>query len=206
MVHYKLTYFDIRGAGECARQVLALAGQEFEDNRVAKEDFAALKPKMPFGQIPVLEVDGKQLAQSLAICRYLARQFGLAGKSPFDEAVVDSLADQHSDFRVEIKPYFYTAIGMREGDLEQLKKEVLLPACEKFFGFLTKFFKQNPSGFLVGDSVTWVDVLISESIATLLSFAPELLDGYPEVKAHMEKVRAIPNLKKWIENSPARPF
>ncbi|KIH47582.1 hypothetical protein ANCDUO_22353, partial [Ancylostoma duodenale] len=89
---------------------------------------------------------------------------------------------------------------------EQLKKEVFLPARDKFFGFLTKFLKENPSGFLVGDSVTWVDVLISECNFTLLSFVPEVLDGYPEVKAHMEKVRAIPNLKKWIENSPARPF
>ncbi|KAL6736808.1 hypothetical protein Aduo_007115 [Ancylostoma duodenale] len=206
MVHYKLSYFDIRGAGECVRQIFAVAGQEFEDNRLTKEDFAPLKPKLPFGQVPVLEVDGKQLGQSLAICRYLARQFGFAGKSPFEEAIVDSLADQHADFRVEIKPYFYTAIGMRERDLEQLKKEVLLPAREKFFAILTKFLEQNPSGFLVGDSVTWVDVLISESIATLLSFVPELLDGYPEVKAHMEKVRTIPNLKKWIESSPVRPF
>ncbi|KIH48315.1 hypothetical protein ANCDUO_21617 [Ancylostoma duodenale] len=101
---------------------------------------------MPFGQLPVLEVDGKQLAQSLAICRYLARQFGFAGKTPFDEAVVDSLADQYSDYRVEIKSYFYTAVGMMQGDEDQLKKDVLLPARDKFLGFITKFLKKNPSG------------------------------------------------------------
>ncbi|KIH47584.1 hypothetical protein ANCDUO_22355, partial [Ancylostoma duodenale] len=71
---------------------------------------------MPFGQLPVLEVDGKQLAQSLAICRYLARQFGFAGKTPFDEALVDSLADQYTDYRPEIKSYFFVAVGRFQGD------------------------------------------------------------------------------------------
>ncbi|KAK6739290.1 hypothetical protein RB195_020998 [Necator americanus] len=206
MVHYKLTYFAIRGAGECARQIFALADQEFEDVRLDKEQFAKVKPDLPFGQVPVLEVDGKQLAQSLAICRYLARQFGFAGKSTFDEAVVDSLADQYSDYRVEIKSFFYTVIGMREGDVEQLKKEVLLPARDKFFGFITKFLKKSPSGFLVGDSLTWVDLLVSEHNATMLTFVPEFLEGYPEVKEHMEKIRAIPKLKKWIETRPETLF
>lgn len=52
---------------------------------------------MPFGQVPVLEVDGKLLAQSGAICRYLALQVGLAGKSEWDQAQVDMYADAVRD-------------------------------------------------------------------------------------------------------------
>ncbi|KHJ90796.1 glutathione S-transferase protein [Oesophagostomum dentatum] len=207
MVHYKLLYFNGRGNGECARQIFAVAGQQYEDVRLTHEQFAPMKPNLPFGQVPVLEVDGKQLAQSAAIARYLARQYGLAGADPFEEALVDSLADQYADYRVEVKPYVYTLLGfMKAGDLDKLKKEVMMPGRDKFLGFITKFLKKSKSGFLVGDKVTWVDLLISEHMADMSARIPEFLDGFPEVKAHMEKVRSIPALKKWIETRPDTPF
>lgn len=52
---------------------------------------------MPFGQVPVLEVDGKMLAQSHTIGRYLARKHGLAGKDEWEEAQADMYADCVSD-------------------------------------------------------------------------------------------------------------
>jgi glutathione S-transferase len=45
--------------------------------------------EMPFGKAPVLEVDGELLAQSTTIARYLARQFGIAGKTEWDMALAD---------------------------------------------------------------------------------------------------------------------
>lgn len=36
---------------------------------------------MPTGQMPVLEIDGKKYSQSLAIARYLAREYGKLYKS-----------------------------------------------------------------------------------------------------------------------------
>ncbi|XGW08993.1 hypothetical protein V3C99_011365 [Haemonchus contortus] len=205
MVHYKLTYFNGRGAAEIIRQVFVLAGQDYEDIRLTHEEWPKHKASMPFGQLPVLEVDGKQLPQSVAIVRYLARKYGFAGKSAWEEAVVDSIADQFKDFLNEVRPYFKVFLGMDQGDLKALEKDVFEPARQKFFTIVTKILKENKTGYLVGDSLTFADLYVAE-MTTFTEHYPKLYDGFPEVKAHAEKVRSNPKLKKWIETRPASKF
>lgn len=50
-------------------------------------------------QLPVLEVDGKRINQSVAICRYLAKQFGLAGKDDWENLEIDAIVDSINDLR-----------------------------------------------------------------------------------------------------------
>ena len=54
---------------------------------------------MPFGQVPVLEVDGKVINQSTSICRYLAKQFGLAGADDWENLEIDATVDTIHDLR-----------------------------------------------------------------------------------------------------------
>ncbi|XGW09001.1 hypothetical protein V3C99_011369 [Haemonchus contortus] len=201
MVQYRLEYFDGRGRAEIIRQIFAVAGQSFDDVRYSFEEFAKHKAELPFGQLPVLEVDGKQLAQSCAIARYLARQFGLAGKNAFDEAVVDSVVDQFNDYFRELRPFFMVLHGFQKGDLDVEFRDVFLPNSRTFFTFMTKFLKNNKSGFLVGDSLTFADLWVAD-IATWSKKYPSLYDGFPEMKAHAEKIRSIPAVKKWIAIRP----
>jgi glutathione S-transferase len=65
----KLIYFDAPvSRGEECRLALHLAGIDFEDVRVPRGDWQALKPTMPFGSLPVLEIPDKPpLGQSNAI-------------------------------------------------------------------------------------------------------------------------------------------
>lgn len=94
MPSYKLYYFNARGRMEPARFLFQLSGVPYEDVRIERDDWPKHKEgalsscklhksiltntlsEMPWGQMPVLEVDGKKLAQSSAIYQYLAKQFG----------------------------------------------------------------------------------------------------------------------------------
>ena len=46
-----------------------------------------------FGKLPVLEYNGKTIAQSRAIARFLGRKYGLAGKTDIEEAEADMIVD-----------------------------------------------------------------------------------------------------------------
>lgn len=127
---YKLIYFDIRGMAECIRYMFAYFDVEFEDSRIAREDWLAIKERtvhpinwlpshcswqsnlfhrrfieQPFGKIPVLEVDEKQLSQSVAICRYLGKRFGLTTDDPFKDALLEAVVDNMRD--VQISHYIF---------------------------------------------------------------------------------------------------
>lgn len=77
----------------------------FEDNRVRKEDWPAMKEKVatPFGQLPYLEVDGQQIGQSAAFTRLLAKRFGLAGKDDIEQALVDAIVDFQKGKKTEFR-------------------------------------------------------------------------------------------------------
>ncbi|KHN80491.1 Glutathione S-transferase 1 [Toxocara canis] len=203
---YKLTYFDLRYLGEGPRLIFHQAGVPFEDVRIKREDWLPLKPKTPFGQLPVLEVNGEMISQSHAICRYLAHQFGLAGKTPLEDALIDSIADAHKDFFNECQPYFKIVGGDIEGDKDAIYKNVVVPARNKYLVALERFLAKSESGFLVGKSLTWVDLVVSEYIATWDSINSTFLHGHPKVKKFIQSIRALPNVKKWIAQRPQTIF
>lgn len=55
---------------------------------------------MPMGMLPVLEVDGKRVNQSLAMCRYIANQVKLVGADAWEDLQIDTVVDTVNDFRL----------------------------------------------------------------------------------------------------------
>lgn len=55
---------------------------------------------MPYGMLPVLEIDGKPIAQSNAVARFLARKYGLAGQNEWESMLCDVLVDTLGDLKL----------------------------------------------------------------------------------------------------------
>jgi prostaglandin-H2 D-isomerase / glutathione transferase len=75
MPKIKLTYFDIEGVAEAVRLALALSETEYEDERIQFPDWKELKPKTPYGQLPLLTIDdGPVKTQSEAMLRWVGAE------------------------------------------------------------------------------------------------------------------------------------
>ena len=106
----------------------------------------------PCGQLPVLSYNGVEIGQSMTICRYLANEFGLAGKTNLERARSDMIVDCVSD----IYNKFVTAVTAPEdkkAELEAIFDNETVPSGLDLF---EKLLKQNEGEFFVGDSVSYI--------------------------------------------------
>ncbi|XP_045166747.1 probable glutathione S-transferase 7 [Mercenaria mercenaria] len=197
MPSYKFSYFDVRGRGELVRYVFYAAGRDFEDDRIQSENWPSFKPSTPFGQMPVLDVDGKKLAQSGAIARYVAREFGLAGKDNWEQGLVDQYMGLVEDMFTELVKGFFEKDEEKKKELQKNMVDVVFP---KFLGLFEKALDQNGGKYFVGDALTLADLAVLNGFDTPLKQVPNLMDSFPKLKAHRERVMAIPKLSEYIKN------
>ena len=86
--------------------------------------------EFPYAQVPIIEVDGKTLAQSHAILRYLATKFGefrckfcvvqscsgMAGKDEWETAKLDEISELVAEFNNQCLEYICVKLGYSPGD------------------------------------------------------------------------------------------
>jgi len=208
--HYKLTYFPVRGRGEFIRYIFALADVPYENNLMTMDEWPHHKQDFPFGSLPFLEIDGGKewVGQSLTIGRYLARRFGFAGKNMLEQAKADMYVEGVHDMVNAGQPFFNAMFlnpESKDAEFEKWKKNTVIPFLDRY----TKFLKQNGTGWLVGDSITWADLYLAEQLDrahNLLDHHHQLLDDYPELKALMERVNNIPEIAERIRSRPPAPM
>ena len=190
--HVRLTYFNIAGLGEPLRLSLALAQMPFIDERLSREQFMQLKPKLRFGQVPCLTVNGDEYFQSAAILRYIGKAFDLSGQLyPTDNlalaATIDALLDACSDMVVGKRVYTYKErFGFPEAVFtpqveETIKKKWTSETLMRHLGFFVNVVSHSRTGWLAStEGPTVADVLLASilrnEIAALVELPPPLAD------------------------------
>jgi len=195
----KLYYFPMRGRAETARLLLVYTGTKYDDIKISVEQWPAMKEKMPMGQMPVLDIDGKQLCQSTAIARYIAREHGLAGKNNWDMARADMLVDGIFDMWGHLVPVYMPKLQGDKKLYEENWSKFVDNNLKSFLNRYTQFLNENHNGYFVGDALTWADIAIAEFISVLIEcFHANSIDTHPQLKQFSEKILSLPQLKTYV--------
>jgi len=202
MSQIKLTYFDLRARAEPARLVLAYAGVKYTDQRIPAPwdnpaPWAAMKPTTPYGQTPLLNWDGQVIAQSMAITRFLAAQFGLKGKNNLESAQVDEVVDTIEDvIGVTIKTHFETDPVKKAETIAALNTSTVLPMLTN----IEKRLVSRGGQFLVGNALSLADIHLFFFCSEYTT--AKLLATTPKIANLVKRVEHLPNIQKWLRARP----
>jgi len=197
---YKLTYFELTGLAEPIRFLLSYGGIDYDDIRISQDDWPALKPTMPLGMLPILEVDGKTLHRSTAICRYVAKKVGLAGDDDLEAYEIDAAYETITDLRLSIIQYMATQDpNEKQKILENLERERLPFLLSK----LDAWAEKN-NGYFANGKLSWADLYFVSNIDYLIGrYGRDFVADYSNLVKVRQNVKSIPAIKTWIEQRPA---
>lgn len=214
----KLYYFHGRGRSQQSRWALAAAGVPFENVCLSsKKEMEDLRSggNLTFNQVPMLEIDGLKLTQSMAIVRHAARLGGLEGKTPTECARVDEILEGISDARNAIISYPFNP------DAVQVVNQHMASVQKYFTAFEAMIARNNTPScfggpFAVGNELTAADVLLAElvessreaveSVSDAAKATTHVLQPYPKLRALHAHVLSLPGIKAFMASPNWFPF
>jgi glutathione S-transferase len=198
MTKLKLTYFDSpTSRGEECRLALFAAGVDFDDHRIQRAEWAALKPTTPFGSLPVLEVEGKPpISQSNTILAYVGRRHGLLPTDEWEALRLESLLGACEDLRSAVAASFGIA------DQEELKRRRAALAEGPVRTWGGNMEKQIKGPFAGGTALSVADIklyMIANWFkkGVLDHVPPDVLAPFPKLEAVRANVSEHPKIVAW---------
>lgn len=196
----KLSYFDFHGGrGETARLALSIGGVAFVDDRIKGADWPALKPSMPFGELPVLEVDGERISQSNAINRYVGQLTGLYPDDPWQAAQCDEVCCAVEALNDALGPSF----SMKGDDQKRERERLLATSIPRCLKGLEGLLAQRGGEWFAAGRFTIADLKVLEVTGLLSSGRLDHIPAdvvertAPALAAHATRVRAHPGVRAY---------
>lgn len=200
----KLKYFAHEGLAEAIRLTFFIGDVPFVDERLTEEQFAELKPSLPFGQVPVLDIDDGEVvvAQSQALLRYagrLAKLFPV--NNPLAALKIDEILNVLDELRIRM-----AASSSEEDEAKKklMREELAQNIIPHYLNMLEPRFEQfKLSPGLHSDSKVFIHdivvfLLLKHFRMGVLDYIPSnIADDFSLICAAFDKVDAHPKVKEW---------
>jgi len=196
----KLIYFDAPvSRGEECRLALHLAGINFDDVRIVRDQWAAMKPTTPFGCLPVLEIPGMPpLGQTNAILGLIGRRHGLHPRDDFEAARHEAMMCHVEDMRAHVSPALRISDEAEKIKARTALAETYLPAWAAYAE--RQISDKGP--FFAGKKLHVVDLKLHRAVQWIASgiidhIPATVFAGYPKLNRVYAAVNDHKGVKAW---------
>lgn len=203
-----LHYFDLYGRGEVFRMLFTYLKVEFTDHRVDFPEWPALKtsPLCEFGVLPVLDINGKRLAQTRSVLRYVCQLHHLypLSTNTVEIYLVESVCDLIDDLRA---PLMTLSFAKDEEGVMKHYDGNIATGLEMLEARLAK--NTANSGFFVGNTVGMADFAVFEFLWDYFLMAQKQQSHAARVQKHAtleefaNRMRRLnPELENYLKTRP----
>lgn len=195
MAQLKLSYFDFHGGrAEPARLALAIGDVAFEDHRFTFPEFDEVRKSTPFGQVPVLVVDGVQVTQCDAITRYAGKLAGLYPTDAYQALLCDEVMYVVEEASVKLGPSF----RMTGEEQKAARLALVKGSMSVYLAWLQKQLLAHGGEYFADNRLTVADLKVFVDVRALnsgrLDHVPTDLveEVAPALNAHMQRIAHTP--------------
>ena len=193
---------------EVLRVSLFISNTPFEDVRITREEFINMiktgylpnGKKVPFHQLPVIEVDGEIIGQTGAIARYCGKISNLYSNDNINAAKIDQIIDAATDITNLVSPTIREKDEQKKIEDRLLLKNKLLP---RWFTYLENILSESTSDWFVENKMTIADIAMWRLLGWLISgiidgIPTTIVDSYPKLKNIHTNVHHHPKVQEWM--------
>ena len=193
---------------EVLRVSLFISNTPFEDVRITREEFINMiktgylpnGKKVPFHQLPVIEVDGEIIGQTGAIARYCGKISNLYSNDNINAAKIDQIIDAATDITNLVSPTIREKDEHKKIEDRMLLKNKLLP---RWFRYLENILSESTSDWFVENKMTIADIAMWRLLGWLISgiidgIPTTIVDSYPKLKNIHTNVHHHPKVQEWM--------
>ena len=193
---------------EVLRVSLYISNIPFEDVRISRDEFINMiktgflpnGKRVPFHQLPVIEVDGKIIGQTGAIARYCGKISNLYSNDNINAAKIDQIIDAATDITNIVSPTIREKDEQKKIEDRLLLKNKLLP---RWFKYLENILSQETSEWFVENKMTIADIAMWRLLGWLTSgiidgIPTSIIDDFPKLKNIHHQVHTHPKVQEWM--------
>ena len=199
----KLIYFKMRALAEAPQMLMRCNNIKYQylmSWEHFADDWAKVKPRLTFKQLPMLQVEGQhEIFQSVAILKFLENMAGLSISEPIQEAKANAILQSAQELFAPLNPTVNFAVD----DDFLSKRDAMRPMIANRFQELSNCLEENISKFFTDNKPRAAEFATFHHLDLSKQLDDSLIKEFPRLEKFIDDMTSLQGMSEYLQVRPA---